>query len=145
MEAFQPDEELAPGMDQFVIYAHPRPNPVRYRARLVPCHPWCNQLDSWHPGTTYHQDINTGRAWVTTPCEGMIECVRCHQRNRAVSAASPCHVPCLFCVYCEGSLQEYDQKPGELRRQLVRAAELHQAIKDALPQPIWEEMLDHLQ
>lgn len=136
--------DINPGEDAFHVGpVQNRPN-VRSRPKATPCHPWCSQISKWN-GRNYHQDYDFGRGWQISPCEGIIECIRCQQKARAASNTSPQTGPVLFCVYCVVELPTTWQQAKDCGRLIERVLHLKDFIKAELPQPIWEELLEHLQ
>lgn len=83
-----------------------------------------------------------------TACEGMIDCIGCNHHSRAIAVQPVCGVsigPRLFCIYCEMRFYSPDKQAEEVKRLIMGVLEVQEAVKELLPQPIWEEVLEHLQ
>lgn len=95
------------------------------------CHPWCGgHAEDWYHG----------------PCAGWIWCTRCHCYERTTTSIPVNAGPIIFCETCSIELFANCQDPHFLVQQKLREwVRVSTAIKELLPQPIWEEVLEHLQ
>lgn len=98
------------------------------------CHPWC-EFQERKPHEYYHGG-----------CRGLAVCLKCGLKRERRSHSNIKVGPTLFCTLCStGFFVECIDPHKWVGDKILYAIEVEAVIKAELPQPIWEEVLEHLQ